>query len=111
MVAEPAVEPAASEPAGMVMVALPALRTVACDVYDPLVRVTEPVGVGEVPLTLTVTESESVVAMLDFAGVTVTVGVVGLPPPPPPPSPPLPPPQAASKTTTPDTRHNAALRD
>jgi hypothetical protein len=39
--------------------------------------VTVPVGVPELPDTVIVTCSESAVLMVDLAGVTVTVGVVG----------------------------------
>lgn len=67
--------PTASEPAEMLMVALPLVSVVAPEEYAPLVRVTEPVGVG-VPATVTVTESVCAVEMLKKAGVTVTVGVV-----------------------------------
>jgi hypothetical protein len=38
--------PVASDPAGMVMVAVPALSVTADDVYPPPESVTEPVGVG-----------------------------------------------------------------
>jgi hypothetical protein len=70
--------PAASEPDGMVMVALPPLSVVAVEVYVPPVRVTVPVGVPELPLTVTVTLSDCAAVMLDDAGVTVTEGVVGV---------------------------------
>jgi hypothetical protein len=44
----------------------------------PLLKVTEPVGVGLplMPLTPMVTVSDCAVVMLDEPGVTVTVGVV-----------------------------------
>ena len=69
--------PAANELAGMLMVALPALSVVAAEVYVPLVRVTEPVGVGLPlpPLTVTFTANGCVVVMLVGDGVTVNVGV------------------------------------
>jgi len=76
----------------------------------PLVSVTVPVGVDEDPVTAIFTGSESVIAMLDLAGVTATLGAVGFPPPPPPVLP-FPPPQAVSKNAIPDTRHNIPLRD
>ena len=67
--------PFASDPAGMLMVALPLLRVIAPDEYVPLVNVTEPVGVG-VPLTVTVTVVPCAVVILAGEGVTVTVGAV-----------------------------------
>jgi hypothetical protein len=44
----------------------------------PLLKIAEPVGVGELlpPLTATVTVSGCAVVILDADGVTVTVGVV-----------------------------------
>jgi hypothetical protein len=59
----------------MLMVALPLVSVTAPDEYVPLVRVTEPVGVG-VPPTVTVTDSACVVVMLAGDGVTVTGGAV-----------------------------------
>jgi hypothetical protein len=69
--------PRASEPAGMVRLAVPPLNAVAADLYVPLVSVTDPVGVDEAPATVISTCSESVAATPDLAGVTVTAGVVG----------------------------------
>lgn len=71
--------PGPSDSAGMLIVALPALSSVAADVYPPPVRTTDPVGVG-LPLaaeTVIVTPSACVVVMLEVEGVTVTTGVVG----------------------------------
>jgi hypothetical protein len=67
--------PVESDPAGMLIVALPLLRVVAVEVYPPPLSVTKPVGVG-VPLTATVTVNGCAVVMLDELGVTVIVGVV-----------------------------------
>jgi hypothetical protein len=78
-------EPAASDPAGTVMVAEPELSVVVDEVKLPLERTIEPVGVPSDPETATVTESACAVVMLPDAGVTDTVGVVGfglVPPPP-----------------------------
>lgn len=69
--------PTASEADGIVIVALPPLSAVAVEEYVPPVRVMAPVGVPELPLTVTVTLSDCAVVMLDDAGVTVTEGVVG----------------------------------
>jgi hypothetical protein len=68
----------ASDPAGTVIIALPLTRVVAAEVYVPLLRVSEPVGVGLPlpPLTPIVTVSDCVVVMLLGDGDTVTVGVV-----------------------------------
>src|ERR1039458_4786480 len=68
----------ASDPAGMVIVALPLARVVADAVELALARVTVPVGVGLPlpPLTPMVTDNDCAVVMLDEPGVTVTVGVV-----------------------------------
>ena len=59
------------------IVALPLPRVAAVDVYDPLVNVTEPVGVGMPlpPLTATDTERGCAVVMLDQGGFTATTGV------------------------------------
>jgi hypothetical protein len=102
--------PAGREFAGMVMTALPPLSVADEEVYPPPVTFTEPVGVPEVPETLTVTWSASVVGTLVLPGATVTVGVVGLLPPPPPPPFPPPPPQPAARTAIPESRHNTAER-
>ena len=59
----------------MWIVALPAVRVVADDVYPPPERITLPVGVAPDPLTATVTLSVWATVMLDAPGVTVTVGV------------------------------------
>ena len=66
--------PSASDPAGIVIVAVPVLSVAAAELYPPRVTVTVPVGAG-VPLTMTVTVSACVVVMLDEDGVTVTEGV------------------------------------
>ena len=68
--------PAVSDPAGILIVALPLASVVAVDVKAPLVSVTAPVGIGfpVPPFTATVTESVCVVEMLEEAGVTVAVG-------------------------------------
>ena len=66
-----------SDPAGMLIVALPPVRAVAAEVYPPELSVTEPVGVG-VPATVTVTVSGCAVVMLDAEGVTVTGGVLNV---------------------------------
>lgn len=70
--------PTASDPAGMLMVALPLVRAVAAEVYVPLVSVTKPAGMDlpVPPLTLICTERACDGEMLDADGVTVTVGVV-----------------------------------
>jgi hypothetical protein len=62
----------------MLIVALPPLRVTAPEEYVPLVRVTEPVGVGLLlpPVTATITDNACVAVMLDEPGVTVTVGVI-----------------------------------
>jgi hypothetical protein len=60
----------------MLIVALPALRVVAADVYAPLLSTTDPVGVGTPPVTFTVTLSADAVERLCAPGVTVTVGVI-----------------------------------
>jgi hypothetical protein len=65
--------PAASEPAAIVMEALPLPNVVAVEAYVPLLSVTEPVGA---PLIVTVTNRDWAAVMLDDAGDTVTVGVV-----------------------------------
>lgn len=65
----------ANEPAGMLIVVLPPLKLAAAEVKVPLLRTTEPVGVG-VPLTATVTDKACVVVMLDADGATETEGVV-----------------------------------
>jgi hypothetical protein len=70
-------EPAASDPAEMVIVAEPATSVVALDVYAPLESTTDPVGVPPAPVTVIVTARLCAVEMLFEAGVTVTVGVVG----------------------------------
>jgi hypothetical protein len=70
-------EPVASDPAGIAMDAEPELSAVAVEVYVPLERTTEPVGVAPVPATATVTLRLCAVVMLLEAGVTVTVGVMG----------------------------------
>ena len=78
-------EPAASDPAGTIMVAEPELSVVVDEVKLPLERTIEPVGVPSDPETATVTESACAVVMLPDAGMTDTVGVVGfalVPPPP-----------------------------
>ena len=67
---------AASEPAGMVIDALPAVRAAAEEVKLPLLSVTDPVGVLPAPDTATVTCNDCTVVMPGAAGVTVTVGVV-----------------------------------
>jgi hypothetical protein len=68
--------PVASDPAGTSIVALLLVSVVAADVYVPLVRIIEPVGVGFPlpPLTATVTDTASAVVTLDEDGVTTTVG-------------------------------------
>ena len=68
--------PAASDPAGTLIVALPLTSAVAAEVYVPLVNVTVPVAVGAPfpPLTLTVTDNVWTVVTLVGVGVTVTVG-------------------------------------
>ena len=68
--------PVVSNPAEMLIVALPPLRFVVAEVYPPPVKVTEPVGAGLPPpaLTETVTDSACAVVMLDEEGATVTVG-------------------------------------
>lgn len=71
-------EPVASEPVGIVMVTEPALSVLAEEAYPPLDSTTEPVGAPLDPETAIVTESDCVALMLLDAGVTVTVGVVGL---------------------------------
>src|ERR1035437_7042892 len=70
-------EPAASDPAGTVMVAEPELSVVVDEVKLPLERTIEPVGVPSDPETATVTESACAGVMLPDAGMTDTVGVVG----------------------------------
>jgi hypothetical protein len=67
--------PNASEPAGIVIVALPAFKVTAVEVKLPLVSVTAPVGAG-LPLTVVMIPSACAVVMLDKDGVAVTVGVV-----------------------------------
>lgn len=60
----------------------------------PLERTTDPAGVAPVPATETVTLRLCAAVMIEAAGLTVTVGVVGFDEPPPPPPPlPDPPPQ------------------
>ena len=71
--------PNASNPAGILIVALPLLRAVEFVEKPPVpVRITEPVGVRlSLPaLTATVTVNPCIVVMLVEEGVTVTVGVV-----------------------------------
>ena len=71
--------PVASDPAGMLMVALPFVSAEAgAELYVPLVRITEPVGVALAPppATVTVTESACRVVTLADEGVAVTVGVI-----------------------------------
>ena len=70
--------PVASEPAGILIVAVPLLSAVATEVKPPPLSTTVPVGVGLPlpPLTATVTERLCVVAMLDADGDTVTAGIV-----------------------------------
>jgi len=68
--------PTASAPAEIVMVAEPAVSVVELEVYAPLERTTDPVGVAPVPATPTVTLRLCAVVTLAAAGVTVTVGVV-----------------------------------
>jgi hypothetical protein len=70
--------PVASEPAGMLIVALPLVKVVDDEVYPPPLNVTDPVGVGFPlpPLTTTVTVRACVDMMLEADGVTVTVGLV-----------------------------------
>jgi hypothetical protein len=69
-------EPAASEPAGILIVADVATSDAGDDVYPPPVIVTVPVTVGAPPppLTATVTVSPCSVVMLEDEGVTVTAG-------------------------------------
>jgi len=67
--------PAARDPAGILIVALPLVNVATAEVYPPPESVTEPVGVG-VPPTPIVTDRDCNVVMLDGEGVTVTVGVV-----------------------------------
>ena len=57
----------------MLIVAVPAPRVTAAELYPPPVKDTVPVGTG-VPLTAIVTVSAWVVVMLEEEGVTVTVG-------------------------------------
>jgi len=68
--------PTASAPAAIVMVAEPAVSVAALEVYAPLKRTTDPVGVAPMPVTATVTLRLCAVVILLTAGVTVTVGVV-----------------------------------
>lgn len=70
--------PDASEPAGMLIVAAPLLRTIAEEVYAPLESFTDPVKVGfpDPPLTITATESGCAVVIEAEAGVTAIVGVI-----------------------------------
>lgn len=70
--------PDASEPAGMLIVAAPLLRTIAEEVYAPLESFTDPVKVGfpDPPLTITATESDCAVVIVVELGVTATVGVI-----------------------------------
>ena len=58
--------------------ALPEVRLLAEDVYDPALKVMLPVGVPDPPLTLTITFNDCAAVIADDAGVTVTVGVTGL---------------------------------
>jgi hypothetical protein len=69
--------PLASDPAGMLIVAMPPLRVAAADVKLPLLSITEPVGVGlpVPPLTATLTDNDWAVVMVVEDGVTVIVGV------------------------------------
>jgi hypothetical protein len=57
--------------------ALPEVRLLAEDVYDPALKVMLPVGVPDPPLTLTTTFNDCAAVIADDAGVTVTVGVTG----------------------------------
>ena len=66
--------PGASEPAGMLIDAVPAVSTAAAELYPPRVTVTIPVGTG-VPPTATLTVSAWVVEILDEDGVPTTEGV------------------------------------
>ena len=69
--------PVASDPAGMLMVALPLCKVVAEEVKPPPVSVTVPVGAG-LPLTrltATVAVNPCAVVMLDEGSVTATAGV------------------------------------
>jgi len=59
----------------MPICALPPESVAAAEVYEPLLSITEPVGVPLEPPTDTVTCNDCVVVMLCEAGVTVTVGV------------------------------------
>ena len=67
-----------SDPAGIVIVAFPLLRTVDAEVKLPPFNVTAPVGSGfpAPPFRETITARACVVAKLDARGVTATVGVV-----------------------------------
>jgi hypothetical protein len=71
-------EPVASDPAGMLMMALPPVKAVDAEAYPPPVSVTEPVGVGlpPPPLTAMVTVKPCALVMLLEDGVTVTVGII-----------------------------------
>ena len=70
-------EPTARDPARIVIVAEPAVRGVADELYPPPVSVTVPVAAGlPVPVfTATVTLNDWVTEMLEAAGVTETAGV------------------------------------
>jgi hypothetical protein len=61
----------------MLMVALPLLSVEADDANEPLLKVTEPVGVAapDPPATDTATDKACEAVMLEAEGVTVTVGV------------------------------------
>jgi hypothetical protein len=65
----------------MLMVADPPLRVAAAELKLPLVKVTDPVGVGLPlpPLTTTDTESDWAAEMLEEEVVTVKVGVASAP--------------------------------
>ena len=67
--------PAASEPAGTPIVALPPDNGTGSEPYLPIISHIDPVGAGLPlpPLTATVTINGCAVLMLDEEGVTVTV--------------------------------------
>jgi hypothetical protein len=69
--------PVASEPAGIDVVAVPAASETAEEVYEPLVNVTVPVGMGcpLAPATEVVTVAAALDRMLDADGVTDIVDV------------------------------------
>lgn len=70
-------EPAANEPAGIVIVADPATSAAGDDVYPPPEIVTAPVAVDAPlpPVTAIVTLNPCAVVMLEDEGVTITAGV------------------------------------